>query len=309
MDRITRRTVLSSAGSTILTLGATAVSGNPDRGSGRNNTTVRMKETDDIGSAERCRLPQSTMDALGVQADQQVRLVYDGEAAVFTVALSDDTFGYINNNGRERLRAKSGSFRVAVSADVIDSNLDEEQAKAEGGFIERTTESEQSELAVLAPHGGYIEWGTDTQAERMTAQLDATKWCSSGWSPGGGAFRRWHITSTAIHPDSFPALQDISDREFDHAVAFHGWSESHVGIGGAAPTWLRRDVRDAISEVVDCDVRLATDGSRAGDSPENIVNWITASGSDGVQIEQPWAVRDERRNTVADAVADVFEVL
>ncbi|MDQ2072403.1 poly-gamma-glutamate hydrolase family protein [Haloarcula sp. NS06] len=268
-----------------------------------------MKASDSIGSAERCRLPQSTMDALGVQADQQVRLVYDGEAAVFTVDISDDTFGYVSNSGRDRLRAKNGSFRVEGRSDVIDSNLDEETAKAEGGFIEQTTESEKSELAVLAPHGGYIEWGTDTQAERMTAQLDATKWCSSGWSPGGGAFRRWHVTSTAIHPESFPALQDISDRGFDHAVAFHGWSESHVGIGGAAPTWLRADVRDAISEVVDCDVRLATDGSRDGDSPDNVVNWITESGSDGVQIEQPWAVRDDRRDTVADAVAGVFEAL
>ncbi|WP_240940388.1 poly-gamma-glutamate hydrolase family protein [Haloarcula argentinensis] len=268
-----------------------------------------MKETDNIGSAERCRLPQSMMDALGVQADQQVRLVYDGEAAVFTVDISDDTFGYVSNGGRDRLRAKNGSFRVDGSADVMDSHLDEEAAKAEGGFIERTTESEQSELVVLAPHGGYIEWGTDIQAERMTAQLDATKWCSFGWSPGGGAFRRWHVTSTAIHPASFPALQDISERGFDHAVAFHGWSESYVGIGGPAPTWLRADVRDAISEVVDCDVRLATDGSRDGDSPENVVNWITESGSDGVQIEQPWAVREERRDTVADAVASVFEAL
>ncbi|TQR22165.1 hypothetical protein C9J85_05595 [Haloferax sp. wsp5] len=46
-------------------------------------------------------------DALGLRRPA-IRLVYDGEAAVFTVALSDDTFGYINNMGESVCERKAG---------------------------------------------------------------------------------------------------------------------------------------------------------------------------------------------------------
>lgn len=225
---------------------------------------------------------------------------------MFTATVSDDKFGCVSAGGSDRLGAKGGSFRVDVESTVVNSSLDEATAIDEGGFIERLADPGTTDLAVLAPHGGYIEWGTDLQAERVSERLDATAWSSAGWWPGGGAFRRWHVTSTAIHPASFPALEDISGRGFDHAVSFHGWSESHVAIGGAAPRGLRDDVREAIAGVVDCDVRPVSDSARDGDSPENLVNWLTDSGSDGVQIEQPWSVREDTHSAVADAVADVF---
>lgn len=258
-----------------------------------------------MNNAEHCCLPQSTIDAVSVEPGHQVRLVHDDAPAAFTVELSGDKFAYVSSGGRDRLGADGGSFRVNVDPSVVNPTLDEETAAEEGGFLERLTDPGTGELVALAPHGGYIEWGTDSQAERVSERLESTAWYSAGWWPGGGAFRRWHVTSTDIHPASFPALDDISDRGFDRAVSFHGWSASHVAIGGAAPRALREDVQDAIDVVVDCDVRLASD-SADGDSPENIVNWVTDSGNDGVQIEQPWTVRDEKGMEVADAVADVF---
>ncbi len=100
-----------------------------------------MRETEDIGSAERCRLPQSMMDALGVQADQQVRLVYDGEAAVFTVARSDDTFGYINTQLGESVCDQSGSSARGCETLLI-RIWTKSKPQSEVGLLERTTESD-----------------------------------------------------------------------------------------------------------------------------------------------------------------------
>lgn len=306
MRQTGRRTVLSGLASVTLGTGLGTASGKPDNSSNSDSTNVRIKISDNVSDAERCRLPQSTLDAVGVEPEHQVRLVYDGAPAVFTAAASDDKFGYINSGGRDRLEASGGSFRVDTDSTVVNPTLDEETAAEEGGFLERLTDPGTAELIALAPHGGYIEWRTDSQAKRVSERLESVSWYSAGWWPGGGAFRRWHVTSTDIQPASFPALDEISNRGFEHAVSFNGWSESHVAVGGAAPDGLREAVRDAIATVVESDVRLASDNTRDGDSPENIVNWLTESGSDGVQIEQPWSVRDEKHAEVADAVADVF---
>ncbi|NIC01008.1 poly-gamma-glutamate hydrolase family protein [Halobacterium sp. R2-5] len=307
MHEFSRRTVLSGVASIALGTGVGAANGKPGRGRDKNGSGVRIKTTDDVSDIERCRLPRSTMDAVGVEPGHQIRLVYDGASAVFTASVSDDKFGYVNSGGRDRLGASGGSFCVDTDSNVVNPTLDVGTAAEDGGFLERLTDPGTAELVALAPHGGYIEWGTDSQAKRISEQLDSVSWYGAGWWPGGGAYRRWHITSTDIHPASFPALDEISNRGFEYAVSFHGWSESHVGVGGAAPAELREAVRDAIAPVVDSDVRLASDGGRDGDSPENIVNWMTESGSGGVQIEQPWSVRDEKHLEVADAVAEVFD--
>lgn len=272
----------------------------------RDSTNVEITISDTVSDPGRCRLPQSTLDAMGVEPGHQVRLVYDGAPAVFTAGASADTFGSVNAGGRDRLEAGGGSFRVDTESTVVDPALDEDTAAENGGFLERLADPGTAELVALAPHGGYIEWGTDSQAERVSERLQAVSWYSAGWWPGGGAFRRWHVTSTAIHPASFPALDEISDRGFEHAVSFNGWSEPHVAIGGAAPEELREAVQAAIAPVVDADVRLASATTHDGDSPANIVNWMTESGSDGVQVEQPWSVRQETKLEVADVVADVF---
>lgn len=307
MNPSNRRAVLSGIATVALGTTLGSVKGKPDTSGSGDSTGVRLKLSDEVTDATRCRLPQSTLDALGIESGHQTRLVYEGDPAIFTAAVSDDKFGYVNTDGRDRLEASGGSFRVDIDSTVVNRTLDEETAVEEGGFLERLKDPGTAELVALAPHGGYIEWGTDSQAQHVFERLGSVSWYGAGWWPGGGAYRRWHVTSTDIHPTSFPELDEISNRDFDHAVSFHGWSESHVSIGGAAPEELREDVRDAIALVVESDVRLASDGARDGDSPENIVNWVTESGSDGVQIEQPWSVRDEKHLEVADAVADVFE--
>lgn len=305
MHQASRRTVLSRIATVGLGSLAGIGSGKLTGGPGSDESRVRARVAAEMSNPERCRLPRSTVDAVGVEPGHQVRLVYDGAPALFTVAVSDDKFAYLSAGGRDRLNAKGGSVRADLDPTVVDSTLDASTAPDEGGFFERLIDPGTASLASLAPHGGYIEWGTDRQAQRLSEQLGAVGWYSAGYWPGGGAYRRWHVTSTEIHPASFPALNAISDRGFAHAVSFHGWSASHVAVGGAAPEHRREAVRDAIADVVDCDVRLATDDTRDGDSPDNIVNWMAESGSDGVQIEQPYSVRADHATDVADAVADV----
>jgi hypothetical protein len=38
-----------------------------------------------------------------------------------------------------------------------------------------------------------------------------------------------------MHRASHPGLDSIADRGFGRAVAFHGWAQDGVGIGGLAP--------------------------------------------------------------------------
>jgi Poly-gamma-glutamate hydrolase len=96
-------------------------------------------------------------------------------------------------------------------------------------------------MVVIAPHG-MIERYTDCQAERVAVELSGIScWRCKGWKPDNGAFDRWHITSTDIHEASFPLLNSIVNRGFAHAVAFHGFSEDDILIGGGASDSFKRN--------------------------------------------------------------------
>jgi len=267
---------------------------------------VRTKVSDRVAGPERCRLPAATLKAVGVDPGQQVRLRCDGAPAVFTVDVASDTFGAVSPGGRDRLGASGGSFRVDIDPTVVHPTLTEATAAEEGGFIERRVGAETGSVVALAPHGGHIERNTDAQARRVAARLGVPAWYCAGYWPGGGAFDRWHVTSADLHPESFPELDALAGMQFEHAVSFHGWTESHVAVGGGASLELRESVRDAVDAAVEeFDVRSAEDPARDGSSPENVVNWLGAEG--GIQIEQPHDARRERPGAIADAVAEALE--
>jgi hypothetical protein len=48
----------------------------------------------------------------------------------------------------------------------------------------------------------------------------------------GDSPETWHITSVDIDPASFPKLNSIFSRRFTHAVAFHGFEQNGILIGG-----------------------------------------------------------------------------
>ena len=138
-------------------------------------------------------------------------------------------------------------FDATIDTQVPHPTFSDDEAQARSEFVERLDDDGcQQGLVALAPHGGAIERHTDQQAERVALVARrgrASAWRCKGFKTGGGALERWHITSTEIHEASFPLLKTIASRGFVHAVAFHGFSEADVLVGGAAPLALKRGDR------------------------------------------------------------------
>lgn len=263
---------------------------------------------DDALDPEAARVPASTLSALGAGVGRQVRLRRGRECALFTVVGTAD---------RVEL-ARAGAALVDGDGPLLaagEATTPPGDAPA-GTFLETVRAGE--DLLALAPHGGLIEPRTDDQAARAGA-LGATAWhCRGAW-PGdgraerggsdgtavGGAFTRWHVTSTDLHPGSFPGLSRIAERApYAAAVSFHGWRREGVGVGGAAPRSARERVIAALRDALPADVpvRSCAGGPYAGDHPDNVVNRFTPNG--GVQIESSGRVRldPERRRAVVEAV-------
>lgn len=85
-------------------------------------------------------------------------------------------------------------------------------------------------------------------------------------------------------------------RGFAHAVAFHGFDDPEILIGGAAGGYLKQQIAAAIERVVagsGITVRVAAPGNGfGGDDERNIVNRLSAGGMGGIQIEQSLTARD-----------------
>jgi len=274
-------------------------------------------QRDVIEHREHCSLDPGLLAAIGCMVGQQVRIIRNiHEYGLYTVSESreeSDDIVRMGLAGRQRL-GTTAEFDSLVDSLVPHPSLTDAAAEHESEFVERLDDDgSQTGLIALAPHGGDIERHTDQQAERVASQLGAgvvSSWRCKGWKFGGGASETWHITSADIHETSFPLLNSVISRGFTHAVAFHGFSNPEVLIGGAAPTALKEEVRAAIDDAIvgsGIVVRLADpEDGFGGDSPRNVVNRLTAGGANGIQIEQSSQARAHHWAAIADAVADVY---
>jgi phage replication-related protein YjqB (UPF0714/DUF867 family) len=283
--------------------------------------TKALDSQEDLkADAEHCCADPARLATIGRALDQQVRVYRTPQDfGLYTVSEvrpeTVDNIVRMGQSGRERLGIEE-EFRGVVDAQVPRSRLSETRARAEGELIERLADDgRQARLIVIAPHGGDIEPYTDHQAERVATRLDAkpvSSWRCKGWKPGGGAFDRWHITSTDLNEASFPRLARVMGRGFTHAVAFHGFGQEEVLIGGTAPPELKSLVCQAIDSVIGSviRVRVATPEDHfGGDDPCNIVNRLTAGGTGGLQIEQSLEARDRFWGTIAEAVAEIYDTV
>jgi phage replication-related protein YjqB (UPF0714/DUF867 family) len=263
-----------------------------------------------------CSLPKQLANFADV--GDQIRVIRNNnEFALYTVAelreQDNPSLMRMSLHARKRLNTP-GTFGAQIGP-VTHSELSDVEAEAAGEFVERLDDDgESTGLLVLAPHGGEIEPGTDEQAQYVKAILPNTSsWLCKGWHPDGDAYKRWHISAAVLSPNSFPGLAMIADRGFDYAVAFHGMKNAGVIVGGGAPYELLAVVRNAIAgalgnsagPVILADKHTPLDG----DSPNNMVNWLTLEGEGGVQIEQSLTVRTLYGQAVAKAVASVYEQL
>jgi phage replication-related protein YjqB (UPF0714/DUF867 family) len=262
-----------------------------------------------------CSVPRSLP---GLMIGDQIRITRGpDDYALYTIVerrISDNpNILRMGLNARQRLGTANG-FQANVINPVVAVGLTDAQAQLTDEFVERLVDDGRNTgLVVLAPHGGMIEARTDLQAELVTAALGCSSWICKGYKQGGGGYRRWHITSTRLSPRSFPGLGEIANRGFDQAVAFHGISSGGVLISGTAPRALKIMVRAAIVAAVrDPGIEVTIvqpDDDTSGGSPHNVVNWLTADGRAGLQIEQSAAVRSKYWRQIAEAVAAVYSQL
>lgn len=277
-------------------------------------------EQDDlIENGTHCSADPEKLATIGRAEGQQVRVKRSKtQYALYTVSQvrqeSPDNIVRMGAAGRSRLGTTS-TFSGTVDSQVPHPTYTDAQAEAKSEFVERMDGESATGLVALAPHGGMIENYTDEQAERLYSQLLAqsksvASWRCKGWKEGGGAYDRWHITSTELNRASFPLLDQIGDNHFTFAVAFHGMGDPDVVVGGGAPEALKQEVKAAIEGALSgsgIDVRIADDGDPlGGTSPENLCNWLTANGTGGIQIEQCYAARSGYWQQIADALATLF---
>jgi phage replication-related protein YjqB (UPF0714/DUF867 family) len=274
-----------------------------------------------IDNSEHCSADPEKLATIGRSLGHQIRVKRSNdEYALYTVSEirqeTPDTIIRMARKGRERLtpsgEAIPDEFDAIVDSQVPHPTYTDWCAEAHSEFVERLTDNgTHTGLVVIAPHGGAIEQWTDQQAERVASQLAAkgvSCWRCKGWKQGGGAFERWHITSTDIHEASFPGLNTIINRHFTYAVAFHGFQEEVILIGGGAGDALKQEIKSAIKGAIadsNIKVEIAEPSSHySGDNPKNIVNRL-AKGN-GIQIEQSLEVRQNYGQKIADAVVNVY---
>ncbi|AHG01197.1 hypothetical protein HALLA_19545 [Halostagnicola larsenii XH-48] len=266
-----------------------------------------------------CSVPCSLTKTDSVAIGQQVR-IGDGtgefENAVYTVASEheSDTL-WLTPSGLDRIEA-SESTAVTVGSQAVHSSYDTRQGgELNNEYVEYVVEggdgdgSASDEVVVIAPHGGYIEYGTDFQAERVVEEIGGTGWICSGFNEGGGGFDRWHSYSTEIHRRSFPELDSLLEREFEWGVAFHGYSNGEILVGGTADNSDKAIVVDAIADLLPEQTVTAVERDATeytGANPENVINDLAPAGQT-IQIEQPTGVREIDWSVVADGVTDALE--
>ena len=281
----------------------------------------RSSQTDLRDHREHASASAIVLQAVGCVVGQQVRVRRNSASdALYTVSeVADEHPAEVvrmGAGGRQRLGV-TDEFDGVVDPTVVDPTASDADTEARGELIERLDDDGvQRDFIVLAPHGGAIEAGTDLQAEHVARRLvdrAVSCWRCKGWSLDGGAFVRWHITSTDIHPASFPLLASIASRGFTHGVAFHGFDDPSVDadiVGGGAPRAIKRLLRKAIADAVGAQglrVRIAApDDPIGGADARNIVNRVTTNRRNGVQIEQSVRARTTSAVEIPDALAAVY---
>jgi aromatic ring-opening dioxygenase LigB subunit len=79
-------------------------------------------------------------------------------------------------------------FQGKINSQVAAVGLDDDDAKAYSEFVEHLTDDgHNSELVVIAPHGGDIEEHTGEQAEEVAKQLSSKSvsvWICKGYKKG-----------------------------------------------------------------------------------------------------------------------------
>jgi len=262
-----------------------------------------------------CSLHRGVAADFGCEPGQQLRVHPVSEpdrAAAFTIhnIHTGPADVRIAKAGRERVGATE-PFEAVVDTIVPRTDLTYSEAWERDDAWETVWDDDQNHLIVCAPHGADIESNTAQAAAIVRKRLGSTR--ASGWffrAWGEDAFDRWHITSTEMSPESYPALGRVADRGFSRAVSFHVHDESKIEVGGRASRAFRDRLAARIDDAIDGKREVITDYEKMkhrGDSKENLVNWLTNDNQSGVQIELTPVVARNYRKRIARSIAGFYD--
>lgn len=217
----------------------------------------------------------------------------DGDSDPVAIGASRDSFACVRP---ETASSKSGGYSCSGSPSLVFSTLCRE---GESWHVSVDMSAPDMTMAVIAPHGGWIEPNTDTIALRLAADLGlphfvffahATDRCLDKYGgPERSNHRALHITSTNFNDARAEALM----RSVNRGVAIHGHGRGDkICVGGATPA-----LRTAFKNYYDANARqysqtgaiaviATTDDDCAGitgTSPRNISN--RSSTGAGLQLE------------------------
>jgi hypothetical protein len=187
-------------------------------------------------------------------------------------------------------------------------NIDSrEEAKGLNEFVEQSINGkyEEEELIALAPHGGDIAKNTERQALLVASETTYSAWITAGYDDEDSAFERWFVSPNLINPDSFYQLEILlSNNEYEYAVSFVQIDETeHIVIGGLGDRELKQKYKEQIKkEVPDrFTVEVELSGEYDGTDTRNIVNSVTESGTNGVQVAQSSEALEDYWDSISEA--------
>jgi hypothetical protein len=223
-------------------------------------------------ATEHCRANRVQIENIGRRRHEQVRIEFltaNGIlSAIYTVATFHSDVELVSlgdkiKNQFANCQLSKGKCEGKVKAQIMIEGLeDPDKAESLGELIEYLSpEVQNRKLVVIAPHGGHIEPGTDDQAEYVWKRLsqlfpdEVTLWMCEGFSNphAKDAHERWHITATEISERSFPKLELIFGSKFEYSIAFHGWLQDSICVGGSkesADAGLIGEIKEAISDAL-----------------------------------------------------------
>ena len=217
---------------------------------------------------EHCRANRDQMQKICIHRGEQVRIEFPTASknisAIYTVTTfhnEDADLVFLGGKIKDQLQkcqlSNPNTCEGEVKSQVTITGIDDNEAEKRGEFIEYLSHDDRNhKLVVIAPHGGEIEQWTDKQAEYIRNYYFPSDcvslWICKGFSSKDeeDAFERWHITSTELSEKSFPKLYAISRQKFEYSIAFHGWKQDFICVGGSADTDLKCEIKDAIKKAL-----------------------------------------------------------
>jgi phage replication-related protein YjqB (UPF0714/DUF867 family) len=267
-----------------------------------------------IGSRQYCSISRELADRLGARAGIQLRIRSraTGEVGAYTVheVRADDADLRLAKAARDPIGATPGT-EVDLRTTVPRADLQFEDAWRSGDVVETVWHDPDAdpEVVFCAPHGGDLERNTD-QSAAFAARAFGLDRCSAWMVHNFGAdtLDRWHVTSSAISPASYPGLGRLVGTEPSVAVSFHLWNGDELVVGGRAPADVREDLAEVIADAVNETREVVTEGAKyMGDTEANFVNWLPAGKRGGIQLESPAYICQRYRKRLGEAVASFVE--